>query len=88
MVETQWGSYITVAISGFVAVVVGTEQFKKRMHETEDALVPPALEAVSPVRIRCHFLLLKVREDLVVAELRKKRIWLGNLKKLNKLWFF
>jgi len=63
-----------------VAVVLGTEWLKKRMHETENALVPPALEDGSPVQIQCHFLLQKVREDLVVAELRNKRIWFGNLK--------
>lgn len=80
MVEVQWGSYITIAIPGFVAAVVGTEPLKKRMHETENALVPPALEDVSPVQIQCHFLLQKVRDDLVFAELRNKRIWLGNLK--------
>lgn len=28
MVETLWGSYITVAIPGFVAVVVGTDLLK------------------------------------------------------------
>lgn len=87
MVETQWGSCITVAIPGFVAVAVGIEQLKKRMRETENALVPPDLEDVSAVQIQCHFLLQKVREDLVVAELRNKRICLGNLNK-HKLWLF
>lgn len=80
MVETQWGSYITVAIPGFVAAFVGIEQSKKENAETEKLLVPPALEGVSPVHSQCHILIQKVRADLVVAELRKKIIWLGNVK--------
>lgn len=84
LVKVVWmrhnGTHVTVAIPGFVAVVVGTERLKKRMCETENALVPPALEDVSSVQIQCHFLPQKVRQDLVVAKLRNKRIWLGNLK--------
>lgn len=63
-----------------MAVLVGTEWLNKRMCETENPTKPSVLEDVNQVQILCHFLLQKVRDYFVVAELGNKAIWLGNLK--------
>lgn len=43
-VETQWGSYIRVAVLGFVAVVVGTKRLKTSLYEIDNTTVPPSIQ--------------------------------------------
>lgn len=43
-VETRWGSYITVTVLGFVAVVVRTERLKTSLYEIDTTTVPPSIQ--------------------------------------------
>lgn len=42
-VKTQYGSYITVVVLGFVAVVVGTKRLKKSTYEIANTPVSPSV---------------------------------------------
>lgn len=43
-VETQWGSYITISVLGFVAAAVGSERLKKSVCAIDNTPVPPSIQ--------------------------------------------